>query len=275
MPDAKPGGDADPAESDDRSDGDASRPDGESVPDAVADTAREHADAFEEARREAQRTLTAQSDMVARMDRKAIRLLRFTATLLMLIASAVSTVVGSDLAPAALFNGYVVGSLAFLLAAAACAGVCYTLTNQYDGIGASGIDETVADGYSTAEFRERLLLGYADWIRRNRTTNARKTPLVTGALLCVVAGGACFLLGLVRAFAGPLPPWVPGVVAVALLAVALASRLHKQIREWYVLSTRDPTHTGEAADLSGFAFRGEPVSTGDVGDDDEWFGDDE
>ncbi|WP_435098961.1 hypothetical protein [Halarchaeum sp. P4] len=251
-------------------DNDGASPSGRAAPDGGREHG-DHARTFEEARREAQRTLDAQSQMVARMDRKAVLLLQFTASLLMVVATVTPAVVGSGLAPGALFNAYVVACLAVLLVAAACAGVCYTLTNQYDGIGASGIDETVDENYDVEVFRERLLLGYANWIRRNRVTNARKTPLVTTSLLCIVVAVAMLLLGMLRAFVGPVPTPVLGVVGVALLGVVAASRLHKQIRQWYALTRSDETPTGEVDGVTVEAFRGEPVTTGDVREDPEWF----
>lgn len=221
-------------------------------------------EALRQARSEARETLSEQSQMFRRTDKKAIRLLKFNATLLVVLATLLPAVANAKLGVGALFSGYLAVGFVCLLASAAMAGVAYTTTAQYSGIGPRDLSDTVSKNYPPKRFEQRLVSGYAKWIRGNRRTNTRKAPLITATLLLMLGAMSGFLLAFFATFNGHVPPFLLGAVAVVLVGATYFSRLHEQVARWRKAAKRTgQTDDGDfdPVDLVD-PFHGEQVTTG-------------
>ncbi|MFC7167211.1 hypothetical protein [Halospeciosus flavus] len=221
-------------------------------------------EALRNARSEARETLSEQSQMFRRTDKKAIRLLKFNATLLVVLATLLPAVANANLGVTVLFSGYLAVGFVCLLASAAMAGVAYTTTAQYSGIGPTDLSKTVIENYHSKRFEKRLVSGYAKWIRGNRRTNTRKAPLITATLLLMLGAMGGFLLAFFATFNGSVPRFLLAAVVVVLVGATYFSRLHEQIARW----RRAAKKAGQVDDGDFDAvdvvdpFHGEQLSTG-------------
>lgn len=199
------------------------------------------------ARKEARATLDHQLTMLDDMDRKAIRILQLDATLAGVLVTAISLVAGTSIDIGAFVNMYVGMSVASLVFSAVAAALTYTVSAQIVGIDAAALDAVRES--TDAVFHRRLVAGYADWIRFNRTANIRKAPLLTGALLGLIAGIVFLALGGLAALA-TVPLFVQ-IVAIAVLVVAVfVSGLYRQLRR--LGETGEDRIPDETAEVSGF-----------------------
>ncbi|MDS0300835.1 hypothetical protein NDI76_18970 [Halogeometricum sp. S1BR25-6] len=228
---------------------------------------------------EARRTLDQQLDTLEDIDRKAMRLLRFSVGLLGVVVSVLSLTdgtVGLRSMP------YLGGGLAFLVVGAVAAGVTYTASPRVAGASPADL-ERAAETDSERAFRRTLVRSYADWIRFNAAANARAALLITVAILFVVAGAVGLALGSIQALTGPLPPVVVAVAGAGLLLAAYLAGVHRQFFRLREAERRDarrggssdssgtpdvPDATFTAADAGAEArFEGQLCHTGDVGTD--------
>lgn len=207
----------------------------------------EEGDVLRVARKEARATLDHQLTMLDDMDRKAIRILQLDATLAGVLVTALSLVAGTPIDIEAFVNIYVGVSIAFLVTSAVAAALTYTVSAQIVGIDAGALDD-VEESTDTV-FHRRLIAGYADWIRFNRTTNVQKAPLLTGALLGLIAGIVFLALGGLAALA--TVSLLVQIAAAAVLVVAVfVSGLYRQLQR--LGETGEDRITDETAEVSGF-----------------------
>ncbi|MFC4359410.1 hypothetical protein ACFO0N_15820 [Halobium salinum] len=190
-------------------------------------------------RREARATLDAQLDALAALDRKALRLLQFTAAVVSAVAAVLSLASGPATVRAA--NAYVATGVGALLLAALTATTAYAATPRVVGLDADGLERALA--LSGAERTEALVRGYAEWIRYNAAANRRAGFAVTVASLLVAGATVALGLGVVRAFGGPLPVVVPVLAAVAFVVSAALAGVHRQARR--VVAADGPTERPE------------------------------
>lgn len=170
------------------------------------------------AREEARTALDDQLSALDDIDSKAVSVFRLNVALVGVLLSALSFAAGSDVAAAAALVNPAVGTgvAAFALSATA-AGLTYTTSDHRVGVGPAGL-ERAAD-LSEREYLRWLLVSYADWLRRNERTNARKGLLVTLSVLGTVAGALALGVGAVAAFTDLL--LAPAAAALLVLAVAV------------------------------------------------------
>jgi hypothetical protein len=219
---------------------------------------------------EARRTLDQQLDTLEDIDRKAMRLLRFSVGLLGVVVSVLSLTDGSVGLRSMPYLG---GGLAFLVVGAVAAGVTYTSSPRVAGASPADL-ERAAEADRERAFRRTLVRSYADWIRFNAAANARAALLITVAILFVVAGAVGLALGTIQALTGPLPPVVLAVAVAGLLVAAYLAGVHRQFLRLREAERRD-ANGGEAPDATFTAaaagtevrFEGQLCHTGDVGPD--------
>jgi hypothetical protein len=175
-------------------------------------------------RREARATLDAQLEAVTTLDRKAFRLLQFAAALVSAVAGVLAVAPGT----ARVANAYAAAGVGLLLLAALTAVVAYAATPRVVGLDAAGLERALE--LTGRDRTAALIRGYADWVRYNDAVNRRAALAVTVTALLVAGGTVALALGVLRAFAGPLPLVVPLLAALAVAATALASGVHRQLR---------------------------------------------
>jgi hypothetical protein len=208
----------------------------------------EEIDALRMACKEARATLDHQLATLDDMDQKSISILRLDATLAGVLVTALSLVAGTALDIGAFVNVYVGASVASLVLSAVAAALTYTVSAQIVGIDAAALDDVPE--LSSAAFSRRLVAGYADWIRFNRTVNVRKAPLLTSALLGLIAGIVFLALGGLAALATVTLPVQIAAGAVLVVAVFF-SGLYRQLRRLGE-SGDSGAVTVETAEFNGF-----------------------
>jgi hypothetical protein len=215
----------------------------------MTDDGDEEIDVLRMARKEARATLDHQLATLDDMDQKAISILRLDATLAGVLVTALSLVAGTPLNVGAFVNVYVGASVASLVLSAVAAALTYTVSAQIVGIDATALDDVPE--LSDAAFYRRLVAGYADWIRFNRTVNVRKAPLLTSALLGLIAGIVFLALGGLAALATVTLPVQIAAGAVLMVAVFF-SGLYRQLRRLGDVGTGDGAVSVETTEFSGF-----------------------
>jgi hypothetical protein len=175
-------------------------------------------------RREARTTLDAQLEAVATLDRKAFRLLQFSAALVSAIAGVLALTPGSG----NVANPYAAVGVGLLVLAALTAVVAYAATPRVVGVDAAGLERAL--DLSGRDRTAALIRSYADWVRYNDAVNRRAALAVTVAALLVAGGAVALALAVLRAFAGPLSVVLPVLAVLALVATAVASGVHRQAR---------------------------------------------
>lgn len=225
------------------SDGDAGEPEGTDEGEAADSLAALHT-----AREEARETLDHQLTTLDDIDSKALGILRLDAALVGLLVSVFTLAARTDLPVGEFVNVYVGVGIAALVGSTVAAAATYTVAAQVGGIAPRALDR--APDLSERAFHARLVAGYADWIRFNRRTNARKAPLVTLAVFGVVLAAVFLSLGALAALARVTR--LALLAAGATFAVAVyASGLHRQLRRLREPETGEVTV--EAADFEPFA----------------------
>jgi hypothetical protein len=166
------------------------------------------------------------------IDSKAHSILQVNVALATLVFTALAIPAGFDREAAAAFaNPYSIAGFLALALSAALAGLLYTATSRYGGLGPDALDRAVEDGLSESEFDARLVASYATWLRANRRTNARKAPLVTLSVLLLVAAVAGLGLGAVDAlWTVPLSLLLATLLGLTLLGAV--SGLPRQLSRW-------------------------------------------
>lgn len=222
---------------------------------------------------EARRTLDQQLDTLEDIDRKAMRLLRFSVGLLGVVVSVLSLTDGTTGLRSMPYLG---GGLAFLVMGAVAAGVTYTASPRVAGASAADL-ERAAEADCERAFRRTLVRSYADWIRFNAAANARAALFVTVAILFVVAGAVGLVLGIIQALTGPLPPALVAVAGAGLLLATYLAGVHRQFSRLRKAKRRGadrgdtPPDALDAPDATFVAaqtdarFEGQLCHTGDVG----------
>lgn len=213
--------------------------------------------ALKAARDEARATLDHQVHTSDEIDRKAIKLLQFDATIGTVVATALPVVVGAEILEGSLLSPYTFAGVAALFLSASVAGIVYTMSAQFGGIGAKPLDRAAREEFTEQTFYRRLVLGYADWIRANRRRNAIRAPFVTVTILLTVASLVLIGLGVVRAVVGSVPLALRVAVAVAFVGAVAGSRLHRQVVR--LLRCAMGEETVEKHDAG---FSGEQISKG-------------
>ncbi len=182
---------------------------------------------------EGRSTLDGQIATLDAIDSKAHSILQVNVALATLVFTALAIPAGFDREAAAAFaNPYSIAGFLALVLSAALAGLLYTATSRYGGLGPDALDSAVEDGLSESEFDARLVASYATWLRANRRTNARKAPLVTLSVLLLVAAVAGLGLGAVDAL-WTVPLSLLLVTLLGLLALAAISGLPRQLSRWW------------------------------------------
>ena len=215
----------------------------------MTDDGDEEIDVLRMARTEARATLDHQLATLDDMDQKAISILRLDATLAGVLVTALSLVAGTPLNVGAFVNVYVGASVASLVFSAVAAALTYTVSAQIVGIDAAALDDVPE--LSDAAFYRRLVAGYADWIRFNRTVNVRKAPLLTSALLGLIAGIVFLALGGLAALATVTLP-VQIAAGVVLVVAVFFSGLFRQLRRLGDAGSEDGAVTVETSEVIGF-----------------------
>jgi hypothetical protein len=212
-------------------------------------------DALWVARREARATLDHQLATLDDMDRKAISILRLDVTIASVLVTVLSLVTGIRPEMDTFVNEYVGVSVAFLVISAVAAALTYTVSAQIVGIDAAALEDVpeLAD----EAFYQRLVASYADWIRFNRTANVRKAPLLTSALLGLIAGIVFLALGGLAALATVTLP-VQIAAGVVLVVAVFFSGLYRQLQR---VGSAGGAVTVEKAEIRG--FDGERTFKGD------------
>ncbi|WP_331235347.1 hypothetical protein [Natronorarus salvus] len=181
---------------------------------------------------EGSRALDGQLATLDAIDSKAHSILQVNVALATLVFTALAVPAGFDGdATAGFANAYTLAGFLALTLSAALAGLLYTATSRYGGLGPDALDRTIEDGLSGPEFDARLVASYAAWLRANRRTNARKAPLVTLSVLLLVIAIAGLGLGAVEALRTVTLPLLLST-ALGLSALAAVSGLPRQLSRW-------------------------------------------
>jgi hypothetical protein len=188
--------------------------------------------ALEMTREEARATLERQLGTLDDIDTKAARILRLNVVVAGALLTVVSITVDADVRVSPLFNVYTVFGASALLGSTVFAALTYTVSDARAGLSATDIRGILAEEYDEDELLEGLVDGYADWIAFNHHENIRNTPLITATVLGLIYAVTGFFIGVVEAFAGPVSPAVAAAAAVGMVAMAVVTDLHGQIREW-------------------------------------------
>lgn len=173
--------------------------------------------------KEARRTMERQAEVFDDVQRKAIRLMKYTVALASLLGTGVTVIAKAEAmnSVVALVNPYTIASVALLAVASVVSGFAYTLSTQINGLGPDGVRDAL--GGETAEYRERLVKGYANWLEQNRKLNERADALVSLSILLVAGAVITLGTGLVSVFFVTLPWWAGAVDVAAFLVLAYVS----------------------------------------------------
>lgn len=193
-----------------------------------------------ELRSEARETIRYQSETLADIDSKAIKILRLNLVMIGVLVSALSLVVqenGSvdELDP--FFNPYIVAGLVALVISTAFAAMTYTASELDVGVSAENLINLLQADFTREKREELLVKTYIARINFNRSTNVRNIPLIQCTIVLVFTAVVALALGTFEVVFGRAPPWYSvGGVGMLLLAVLWVSGLPRQfvraIRDW-------------------------------------------
>lgn len=193
-----------------------------------------------ELRSEAEDTVQYQTETLADIDTKAIKILRLNLVVIGVLVSALSLVAqengGVDgLGP--FLNPYVVAGIVALVLSTAFAAMTYTASELDVGISSENLMKILQADFSREKREELLVKTHIARINFNRSTNVRNIPLIQCTIILVFTAVVAFALGTYEAVFGRPPPWYSvGGVGLLLLAVIWVSGLPRQfvraIRDW-------------------------------------------
>lgn len=173
-------------------------------------------DTFETTRQELRMTFEYQVERLREIDAKAIEILKANLLLFGIVVTAGSILVQTTIDVGPFLNVFTLTGVFLLLLSTGLAGVTYTSSNLRGGMDADAVEHAVAtrgDATETAEFENRLLRSYGQWIEHNARMTAVNDMLATVTVLIVVVAlvyiGAGFVVGVVT----------PGLVASAVAFV--------------------------------------------------------
>lgn len=219
---------------------------------AVAATARE----------ELRTTFDYQVERLREIDNKAIEILKANLLLIGIVVTGGSIVVQTTVDLAAFLNPFTVVGGLLLLASTGLAAVTYTASDLRGGLDLKAVDAVIASergeanpqgsvSVSDAEFDERLLRSYAEWIDYNARVTAVNDLLATVTVLLIFVAFVYVTAGVVVGAAGltPVASWVSFAV-LTLFSVAFT----------WVSAHMD--HLGPETTHPAASFAGIPISKG-------------
>jgi len=182
-------------------------------------------------REELQRTFDYQVERLREIDNKAIEILKANLLLIGIVVTGGSIVVQTTVDLAVFLNPFTVVGGLLLLASTGLAAVTYTASDLRGGLSIDAVDAVVArersggeagaDGPGGgAEFDERLLRSYAEWIDYNARVTAVNDLLATVTVLLIFVAFVYVIAGVAVGAAGlsAVASWVSFAVLTALSA---------------------------------------------------------
>lgn len=219
---------------------------------AVAGTTRE----------ELQRTFDYQVERLREIDTKAIEILKANLLLIGIVVTGGSIVVQTTVDLAVFLNPFTVVGGLLLLASTGLAAVTYTASDLRGGLSIDAVDAVVArerSGGETgpdgpggdAEFDERLLRSYAEWIDYNARVTAVNDLLATVTVLLIFVAFVYVIAGVAVGAAG-----LSGVESLVSFAVLTA------LSAAFTWVSAHMDHLGPETTHPAASFVGIPLSKG-------------
>ncbi|MFW5917009.1 MAG: hypothetical protein ACOCRD_01220 [Halorubrum sp.] len=217
---------------------------------AVAATARE----------ELRTTFDYQVERLREIDNKAIEILKANLLLIGIVVTGGSIIVQTTLDLAVFLNPFTVGGGLLLLASTGLAAVTYTASDLRGGLDIRAVDAVIDADRGTeegetaagdAEFDERLLRSYAEWIDYNARVTAVNDLLATVTVLLIFVAFVYVIAGVVVGAANlaPLESWISFVVLTLASAAFTWIAAHMD-------------HLGPESTHPAASFAGIPLSKG-------------
>ena len=179
-------------------------------------------------REELRTTFDYQVERLREIDNKAIEILKANLLLIGIVVTGGSIVVQTTFDLLAFLNPFTVVGGLLLLASTGLAAVTYTASDLRGGLDLSAVDAVIAaerggaaEDADGAEFDERLLRSYAEWIDYNARVTAVNDLLATMTVLLIFVAFVYVIAGVVVGAAGltPAESWVSFLVLTVSSAV--------------------------------------------------------
>lgn len=208
-------------------------------------------------REELRTTFDYQVERLREIDNKAIEILKANLLLIGIVVTGGSIVVQTTVDLAVFLNPFTVVGGLLLLASTGLAAVTYTASDLRGGLDLKAVDAVIASerGESTspddAEFDERLLRSYAEWIDYNARVTAVNDLLATVTVLLIFVAFVYVIAGVVvgAAALSPAESWTSFAVLTLLSAAFTWVSAHMD-------------HLGPETTHPAASFAGIPLSKG-------------
>ncbi|GAB7008315.1 hypothetical protein [Halorubrum trueperi] len=207
-------------------------------------------------REELRATFDYQVERLREIDNKAIEILKANLLLIGIVVTGGSIVVQTELDLAVFLNPFTVVGGLLLLASTGLAAVTYTASDLRGGLDIKAIDAVVASerngsAAGDAEFDERLLRSYAEWIDYNARVTAVNDLLATATVLLIFVAFVYVIAGVVVGAAALTT--VESVTAFAILTAFVAA---------FTWIAAHMDHLGPETTHPNASFAGIPLSKG-------------